>query len=142
MLWNQATNTADWKYVEVPYSWFVCWRDTGCLPGELIEPGDLWKIDIAISNKVNDTPGNGTVFIGPILAILGERVGVFSGVHGIQMNTDRHQCCSHLYSDNCFTVQNGSQWLTFTHQRSNCMGRLVCERRQTCSCFAWRVGCE
>lgn len=68
-LWNQATNAADWKYVEVPYSQFVCWRDTGCLPGELIEPGDIWKIDIAISNKVNDTPGRGTVFIGPILAI-------------------------------------------------------------------------
>ncbi|MCS6888833.1 hypothetical protein [Chloroflexus sp.] len=69
VLWNSVTNTDDWRYVEVPYSLFVCWLGTGCKPGEVIRPEDVWKIDIAISNRDHDTPGQGTLLVGPIVGI-------------------------------------------------------------------------
>lgn len=69
VVWNHATNTDGWRYVEAPYSLFVCWRETGCEPGEVLDPSEVWKIDIAIANKAGDTPGHGTVLIGPILGI-------------------------------------------------------------------------
>lgn len=69
VMWNHATNTGGWRSVEAPYSLFVCWKETGCLPGEVLNPGEVWKIDIAISNKAGDTPGAGTVWIGPIVGI-------------------------------------------------------------------------
>ncbi|MCS6938246.1 MAG: hypothetical protein RMJ55_06525 [Roseiflexaceae bacterium] len=69
VMWNHATATNGWRSVEAPYSLFVCWKETGCLPGEVLNPGEVWKIDIAISNKAGDTPGTGTIWIGPIVGI-------------------------------------------------------------------------
>lgn len=69
VVWNHATNTDGWRYVEAPYSLFVCWRETGCQPGEVLDPSEVWKIDIAIANKAGDTPGSGVVLISPILGV-------------------------------------------------------------------------
>lgn len=69
VVWNHATNTGDWRSLEAPYSLFVCWQDTGCKPGEVLDPNEVWKIDIAIANKAGDIPGSGTVLIGPIKGI-------------------------------------------------------------------------
>ncbi|HOS79830.1 MAG TPA: hypothetical protein PLJ24_06170 [Anaerolineae bacterium] len=69
VVWNHATNADDWRSLEAPYSLFVCWQDTGCKPGEVLDPNEVWKIDIAISNKAGDIPGSGTVLIGPIKGI-------------------------------------------------------------------------
>lgn len=65
--WSHATNTDGWRQIEAPYSLFVCWIETGCKPGDILDPGEIWKIDIAISNKTGDLPGSGTIIIGPIL---------------------------------------------------------------------------
>jgi len=69
VLWNHATDVKKWTWLEAPYSLFVCWRYTGCQPGEALDPSKVWKIDIAISNKPSDTPGSGTVLIDDIQGI-------------------------------------------------------------------------
>lgn len=69
VLWNRATNVQDWTSLELPYSLFVCWTDTGCQAGESLDLGQVWKIDIAISNKKSDTPGSGIVLIDDIQGI-------------------------------------------------------------------------
>ncbi len=69
VVWNHATDVQNWTSVEAPYSLFVCWLATGCQPGEALDPTKVWKIDVAISNKLGDTPGRGTVLIDDIQGI-------------------------------------------------------------------------
>lgn len=69
VLWNHATDVEKWTPLEAPYSLFVCWIATGCRPAEALDPSKVWKIDIAISNKLGDTPGSGTVLIDDIQGI-------------------------------------------------------------------------
>ena len=69
VLWNRATDVQNWTSLEAPYNLFVCWKDTGCLPGEALDPDKVWRIDIAVSNKPGDTPGSGKVLIDDIQGI-------------------------------------------------------------------------
>jgi hypothetical protein len=68
-LWPAATTTSDWVAVEVPYSRLTCWPDTGCRTGDKLDLRRVRKIDFAISNKLGDTPGLGSVTLGGIEAV-------------------------------------------------------------------------
>jgi hypothetical protein len=67
VIWFGATPTDGWLTLETAVGTFECWADTGCLPGEVLDLGKLWKIDFAISNKEGDTPGSGTVVLDEVL---------------------------------------------------------------------------
>jgi len=69
VLWNHATDVQDWTWLEAPYPFFVCWTATGCQAGETLNPSKVWKVDIAISNKTGDVPGNGIVLIDDVQGI-------------------------------------------------------------------------
>lgn len=69
VLWNHATDVQNWTLLEAPYSFFLCWRDTGCEAGDALDSSKVWKIDIAISSKPGDTPGSGTVLIDDLQGI-------------------------------------------------------------------------
>ena len=60
MVWNQATTTQDWVTKMVPYSDFSCWEAFPCPENGRLDPKNIWKIDIAISNNSGDSPGSGT----------------------------------------------------------------------------------
>lgn len=68
VLWNDATNARDWMSLEASYVSFVCCTGTGCQPGEALKPENVWKIEIAVSNKPFDTPGEGFILIDDIQA--------------------------------------------------------------------------
>jgi hypothetical protein len=65
-LWNHATSARDWTPLEAPYVSFVCWTSTGCQAGDVLKLENVWKIDIAVSNKPVDTLGSGVIVIDDI----------------------------------------------------------------------------
>lgn len=68
---HQATDTKDqWIPMDVLYTEFKCWPDTGCNPEDTLEIDRVQTIDIAISNKPakGDVPGSGVVLIDNIVA--------------------------------------------------------------------------
>ena len=67
--WMGATVADTWAMVEVPYSEFRCWEDTGCSRGDEVDLDKVWRVDFAISNKPGDTPGIGHVRIDEIQVI-------------------------------------------------------------------------
>jgi hypothetical protein len=69
VIWNQATTTQDWVTREIPYSQFSCWEIFPCPEDGRLDPKNIWKIDIAISNKSGDTPGTGTFQIEDIQSL-------------------------------------------------------------------------
>ena len=66
VLWNHATDVETWTVLQAPYGLFVCWTGTGCQPGEALDLDEVWKVDIAISNKPGDTPGSGVLLVDDI----------------------------------------------------------------------------
>jgi hypothetical protein len=76
VLRNRITNTRDWNpftrdwaSLEISYSDFVCWTDTGCQAGEKIDLNKISRIDFAVSNKKNDTPGIGVLILDNIQGV-------------------------------------------------------------------------
>jgi hypothetical protein len=69
MIWNRATNAANWTTIESSYVSFACWTDTGCAQGEAVDPSRVAQIQIAVSNKQGaDTPGAGSIVVDNIYA--------------------------------------------------------------------------
>lgn len=69
MVWNQATTTQDWVTKVVPYTEVSCWEVFPCPENGRLNPKNIWKIDIAISNKSGDSPGSGTWRLSDIQAL-------------------------------------------------------------------------
>ena len=66
---NHATDThGQWVCLEIPYTEFSCWIDTGCSLGEPLDVSNVQKIDFAISSKKGDIPGTGTVLLDDVRA--------------------------------------------------------------------------
>jgi hypothetical protein len=66
---NRSANQPDWESLEVPYSSFTCWPDTGCTPGEALSIENAHYISISVSNKPTDTPGAGYILIDEIRCV-------------------------------------------------------------------------
>lgn len=69
LIWNQATTTQDRITKEVPYTDFTCWEVFPCPENGQLNPKNIWKIDIAISNKSGDSPGLGTLQLSDVQAL-------------------------------------------------------------------------
>jgi hypothetical protein len=67
--WYASTVTADWVRLEASYDQFTCWDETGCNPGDVLDPARVTRIDFAISNKPGDVPGVGVVLLDSVQAI-------------------------------------------------------------------------
>lgn len=66
--YNLARGTArsEWGRVEIPFSEFKCWPDTGCQEEQAIDPKAIARLDFAVSIKEGDTPGQGSLVIDQI----------------------------------------------------------------------------
>lgn len=69
-IYNHSSATNKWVTVEVPYSEFNCWPETGCRAGEPLNISKVGRIEIAVSNKPekNDIPGAGVMLLDDIQA--------------------------------------------------------------------------
>lgn len=53
-----VTNTeGEWVTLAIPFTEFGCWPETGCAAGVPLDPARIGRVDIAISNKVDDEAG-------------------------------------------------------------------------------------
>ena len=68
VLWRGGTVTTNWRTLDIPYGDFECWTPDLC-EGEVVDPDEVWHIDVAVSNKPGDTFGEGELIIDFIHAI-------------------------------------------------------------------------
>lgn len=67
--WLHATAANEWGSLEAPYDEFLCWEATGCPAGSKLDPARVARLDFAVSNKVGDTVGGGTLTLDEVTFI-------------------------------------------------------------------------
>jgi hypothetical protein len=71
-IWPGASNTGgERRQIEIAYTDFTCWSDTGCRADQQLDPGHVYKVDFAVSNKPGDVVGRGSVSFENLVALPG-----------------------------------------------------------------------